>query len=70
MSCGLSTYGSLDHRFDIGNIDAVARDLFAIHIDQQAWLPKLTNHRQFGEPRHVLKDIFNLQCLVFEHIQI
>ena len=58
LGCGLAAHRSLDHRFDIGDIDAVARDLFAINIDQQAGLSKLAHHREFGEARHVLQATF------------
>ena len=40
---GLPTDGRLDHGFDVGDIDAVARDLLAVDIDEQAWLSQLAN---------------------------
>ncbi len=35
-----------DHGFHIGNVDSVARNLVAVHIDQQARLAKLAHHGQ------------------------
>ena len=42
----LAAHGGLDHGFHVGDIDAVARDLVAVHVDQQAGLAKFPHHGQ------------------------
>ena len=50
---GLSAHGRLHHRFHVGNIDAVAGDFVAIHVDQQAGLAQLAHHGEFREARNL-----------------
>ncbi len=45
---GLSAHSGLDHALDVGYIDAVARDFFAVHIDLHAGLAQFAHHRQLA----------------------
>src|SRR5215470_15383830 len=38
LRCGLTSYGGLNDALDVGNIDAVACDFVAIHLDKKAGL--------------------------------
>jgi len=51
----LSAYSGLDHALDVGHIDAVAADFFAIHIDLYAWLAQLADHSQLSKTRNLRK---------------
>ena len=52
LSGGLPADGGGDNGFDIGNVDAVARDLVAIDIDQQARLAELAHNGEVGKARN------------------
>jgi hypothetical protein len=67
---GLPAHRSLDHALDIGDIDAVTRDLVAIHVDLHAGLPQFAHHGEFGEARHLLQHAFDLDRFIFEYLQI
>ena len=54
LGCGLTADRGLDHCLDVGNIDAIPRNLLAVHVDQQVRLPKFPHHRQLGETRNTL----------------
>ena len=45
----LPAHGRLHHAFHVRHVDAVARDLVAVHVDQQAGLAEFAHHGQFGE---------------------
>ena len=45
----LAADGGLNDRFDVGDVDAVARDLVAIDVDQQAGLAEFADDGEFGE---------------------
>ena len=62
--------GGRDHGFDVGDVDSVARDLVAIHIDQQAGLAQFAHHRQFGEAGNFGQHILDLHGFVLQHVQI
>ena len=51
----LSAHAGLDHALDVGHVDAVARDLFAVHVNLHAGLAEFAHHGQLGEAGHLLK---------------
>ena len=59
-----------DHGFHVGDVDSVARNLVAIHIDQQAGLAKFAHHRQFGEARNFGQHVLDLDGFVLQHVQV
>ena len=50
---GLSADCGFNHCFNIGDIDAVAGNLVAIDVNQQAGLAQFAHHRQIGESGHL-----------------
>ena len=67
---GLSADCGFDHRLHVGDIDAVAGNLVAIDIDQQAGLAQLAHYRQIGKAGHAGEDIFDLHRFVLKDVQI
>ncbi len=55
--------GGLDQRVDVGDVDAVARDLGAVDIDAQARLSEFLHQRHFGDAAHVLENLLDRICL-------
>ena len=53
---GLSAYAGLDDALDVGHVDAVARDFFAVHIDLHAGLAQFAHHGQLREAREPAKE--------------
>ena len=51
----LAAHRRLHNRFHVGHVDAVARDLVAIHVDDQARLAQLAHHGEFGESGHLAR---------------
>ena len=66
----LAAHAGLDHALDVGHVDAVARDFFAVHIDLHAGLAQLAHHRQLGEAGNLRKNALDLDRLVFQDLQI
>ena len=60
----------LDHRFHVGDIDSITRNLVAIDINQQAGLAEFAHYRQIGKAGHVGQDILDLHGLVLKDVQI
>ena len=66
----LSAHRGLDHALDVGDVDAVARDFFAVHVDLHAGLPQFAHDGEFGEAGHLLQHALDFDRFVFEHLQI
>ena len=66
----LASHCSLDHALDIGDIDAVACNLFAVHVNLNAGLPEFPDHRELAESRYLLQNALDLDCLIFQHLQV
>ena len=67
---GLSADGGRDHGFHVGDVDSVAGDLVAIHIDQQAGLAKFADYREFGKTGDFGQHVLDLDRLVLQDIQV
>ena len=66
----LPAHRRLHNRFHVGHVDAVARNLGAIHVDGQGRLPQLAHHRQFRESRNLAQPLLDHQRRVLQHVQV
>ncbi len=62
--------GRLHHRFDVGDVNSVARDLRAVRIDDQAGLSKFANHGKLGEARSFVEHVADFHRFLFEHAEV
>src|SRR4029077_13003309 len=53
-----------------GNVDAVTRDFLTVGLDEQAGLAKFANDGEFGEALGLGKNIFDLDGLFLEDLEI
>lgn len=67
---GLATHRRPDHRFHVRHIDAVAGDLVAIHVDEQARLAQLAHHRQLGKARNVPQRVLDAQRQILQRLEV
>ena len=67
---GLAAHGRLDDSFHVCYVDSVARDFFAIHIDQKAGLAEFAYNREFREARNLRERVLDLEGLVLKHVEI
>ena len=67
---GLAAHRRLHDGFHVGDVDAVARDLVAIDIDQQAGLAEFAHDGQFRESGHLRETALDLERLALQDIQV
>jgi len=58
----------LHHRFHVGHVDAVAGDLFAIHVNDQAGLAQLAHHRQFRKTGYFFEGFLDFQGILLKNV--
>ena len=68
MGRGKPANAGLDYAFDVGNVDAVARNLGTVNVDLHARLAQFPHHRQLGESGNLRQDALDLDGLVLEHL--
>ncbi len=59
-----------NHSFDVGNVDAVARNLVAIDVDQKAGLAKFAHYGEFGEAGYLAESVLDLDGFVLKYVQV
>jgi hypothetical protein len=60
----------LDERIDIGDVDAVARDLRAVDRDGECGLAKLPDQGELGDPAHPSHDLFDGLSAILEGSEV
>ena len=66
----LASHSRRDHGFHVGYVNSVARNLVAIHIEQQAGLAQFAHHGQFLEARNSGQHVLHLHRFVLQHGQV
>ncbi len=56
--------------FRVGDVDAVARDLVAVHVNQQGRLAEFLHDGEFREARHLRETPLDFERLFLENVQI
>ena len=59
-----------DHGLDVGDVDAVARDLRAVGVDDQAGLAEFAHDGEFGEAGGLVQNVLDFDGLFLENIEI
>ena len=65
-ACSADSCGN--HRFHIGNVDSVAGNLVAVHVNQQAGLSQFANYSKVGEAADLGERVLDLDGLVLQDI--
>ena len=66
----LASDGRRYHCFYVRDVDAIARNLVAVDIHQQAGLAQFAHDGEFGESGHLRQNVLDLDRLVLKNIQI
>jgi len=66
----LSAYCSRNHGLDIGDVDSIAGNFVAVHIDQKAGLSKFADDGQVGKPWSAGQRVLDLDGFVLENCQV
>ena len=67
---GLPADGRLHHGFDVGHVDAVARNFVAVGVNQQARLAEFAHDGEFAETGDLREPPLDLEGFVLQDIQI
>src|SRR5262249_7830213 len=64
------TNGRLNERVDIGDVDAVARDLGTVDVDGETRLPELLHQCDVAYATHPLQNLLDRLTFLLERVQI